>query len=165
MISVKCVVAISFVSIQILSMAPSFAGDQNDQTAYEVPVDDQPELLPYAHFKMDASVKFKGDHWEFCYKLPEELTGDSADIPHIEFKTTEQIDAQTYRVRGEHSSGKCTFGENASCHLFYDDLSMKVDMTKDFLAKKYSGKELEMRSMVAERFTRDPEGILLFHIP
>jgi hypothetical protein len=137
-------------------------GQFSGPTAYEVPVLDAPELAPYAHYEMAATVKVVGEHLEFCYRLPEDLVGPDKNVPTIEFITTEKLSENTYRVKGKHSNGKCTFGKKASCHLTYHDLNLNAETTKAFLATKFSGIELEKHSEVAVRFAFDPEGILLF---
>ena len=149
-----------------LTATSTFAhgGDEqfNGPTAYEVPVTDAPELVPYAHYEMAATVKTVGEQWEFCYRLPEDLVGPDQKIPTIEFITTEKVNKNTYKVKGRHTDGTCTFGKKASCILKYHDLNLNAETTKAFLATKFSGIELEKRSEVAVRFAFDPEGILLF---
>ncbi len=157
----------TFISSGIfLTTTSSFAHGSHEQfngpTAYEVPVTDAPELVPYAHYEMAATVKAVGDKWDFCYRLPEDLVGPDHKVPTIEFVTTEKVNDSTYKVKGPHSDGTCTFGKKASCKLFYHDLNLNVESTKAFLATKFSGLELEKRSEVAVRFAFDPEGILLF---
>lgn len=134
------------------------------KTAYEVPVDD-PALAPYARFEMTATVKFQNNRWEFCYRLPWEVTSKSSAIPTIEFVTTKQLTPETYEVKGKHTTGTCTFGKKSSCHLFYSRMNLDAEVTKSDLAKIFSGEELTMRTKVAETFAFDPEGILLFEIP
>ena len=162
--------------IVLASMSSMAAGSENliqttddvipFKTSYEVPVDDQ-SLAPFARFEMPATVKKNATgQWEFCYRLPWQVTSKSTAVPVIEFKTTKQIDANTYEVRGAHTDGTCTFGEKkSSCHLFYGNLNIDENVTKAELAKEFSGPELDMRSAVAEKFARGPEGILLFEAP
>lgn len=144
--------------------AMAHGGDEefNGPTAYEVPIQNAPELIPYAHFEMPATVIFKQDHWEFCYRLPEDLVGPDQKVPQIDFVTTEQLSANTFKVVGPHTDGTCTFGAQASCHLTYGRLNLDIGAIKIFLATKFTGEELKMRSEVATRFAFDPEGILLF---
>lgn len=138
----------------------------NYKTSYDVPVK-AAELAPFAHLEMAASIeKLPSGQFEFCYHLPWEIVSNSKKVPRIVFTTTKQTDSNTYEVEGEHSFGTCTFGaKKSSCHLFYNDLNLDADVTKAELATKFSGEELANRSMVADIFTRDPEGVLLFEIP
>ena len=138
----------------------------NYKTSYEVPVN-SPDLIPYAHLEMAAGVKkLPNGQFQFCYHLPWEIVSKSDKVPGIEFTTTKQVDANTYDVEGEHSIGTCTFGaKKSSCHLFYNDLNLDASVTKAELAKKFTGDELAKRGQVADIFSRDPEGILLFEIP
>lgn len=165
---IKNMIGLSLLVATSVTAADNSVGTEANEvafkTAYEVPVDNQ-SLLPYAHFDMAATVKYKNGRWEFCYRLPWEVTSKSSSVPTIEFVTTKQIKPDTFEVQGEHTDGTCTFGKKSSCHLFYSRMNLDANVTKSDLAKEFSGEELTLRGMVAEKFAFDPEGILLFEVP
>lgn len=146
-----------------LSLVPKigFAAFALSTATYEVPVPNH--LKKYAHFAMSSPVVQKANGKTMIhYKLPAELVGPSH--PGI---TMYSDDYSNDRFEFESEFGKaiCEKKGIIHCNVKYQNIAVDFDEVRRHLAQHSKSRvEFEARFQVAAMFSRDPGGILKYHL-
>ncbi len=123
---------------------------------YQVPVSEN--LKPFANYP----VKFKSDTYEntpnkITFPLPAELVGDST---MVEISKTPD---GTWM--GPNAQGSCQYGERyIKCNLKFNDLTIDSVRVETAVRQRFPAEQVQGRLSVAEKFSGEPIGIIIYRL-